>query len=73
VSPVAREASAAVTPRPALKNIRLSDDMKPSCPEVVMLASKAAASRGMRQWLPRRMDIPANREDPAYLAAVHAM
>src|SRR3954464_13848599 len=29
-SPLAPEASAAVTPRPALKNIRLSDGMKPS-------------------------------------------
>jgi len=30
-----------------------------------MLARKAAASHGIGQWPPRRMDIPANREDPA--------
>jgi hypothetical protein len=30
-----------------------------------MSARKAAVSRGMGQWPPRRMDIPANREDPA--------
>jgi len=30
-----------------------------------MLARKAVASHGIRQWPPRRMDIPANREDPA--------
>jgi hypothetical protein len=37
-----------------------------------MLVRKAAASHGMRQWPPRRMDIPANREDPPTSAAVHA-
>jgi hypothetical protein len=31
---------------------------------VLTLARKAVASHGMRQWPQRRMDIPANREDP---------
>jgi hypothetical protein len=29
----------------------------------VILVRKAAASHGTGQWPPRRMDIPANRED----------
>jgi hypothetical protein len=36
-----------------------------------MLARKAVASHGVRQWPPLRMDIPANREDPPASIAVH--
>jgi hypothetical protein len=38
-----------------------------------MLARKAAASHGMGQWPPSRMDIPANREDLSGVGDVHAV